>query len=263
MGSNVKLCFVDVETSGLDPQKNALLQVSGIVRVEGKPEETFNLCIKPFTTDVLDAQAMQINGLDPIKGLEPLAAHNELVKLFSKYVSKYNRQDKMFFVGYNAGFDMDFMRAFFIKCNDKFFGSFFFYPYIDVMQMALMRLLDRRPSMENFKLSCVCKAVGLQFDMDKAHSAAYDVLQTKELFDRIVNKEYTSEELNLFGPNTPREFFHPPELWKKFAEDCEKVIDASSDSGGLGQDPSAVYGVQERDRATCSEDACACEQVAG
>lgn len=190
-----KFCFIDCETTGVDPQKHGLLQVSGIIRCSTASatampishEERFTIRIQPFATDVIEKEALEANKLDPKEGLLPAEAHIELLKILSRHVDKYNKKDKFFFVGYNAHFDADFLRAFFTKCKDKYFGSWFWNPPLDVMSLALMRLLTMRPSMENFKLATVAKAMGVEFDLEKAHGAEYDIQKTAEIFDLVMN----------------------------------------------------------------------------
>lgn len=183
-----KLCFIDVETGGVDPCKCALLQISGVIRVHGQlgGEETFTLRIRPFNGDVVEKEALALNGLNPEEGMGPREAHIELLKILSKYVDKYNKRDKFFFIGYNAPFDNQFLRKFFEKCQDKYFGSWFFHPPIDVMNLAAVKLMNKRAGMKNFKLGCVAKTCGIDFDLDKAHDASYDISKTVELFDKLI-----------------------------------------------------------------------------
>jgi DNA polymerase III subunit epsilon len=181
----MKLFFCDVETSGVEPKQNAILQISGIISCDNLGEQ-FTLRIKPFEGDVIEKEAIEVNMLDPTKGMEPKEAHRELVKILGRYVDKFKRSDKFFFIGYNASFDNQFLREFFNKANDKYFGSWFFNPALDVMSLALSKLMSKRFAMENFKLPTVAKALGIEFDLDKAHGAEYDVQKTKEMFDKIM-----------------------------------------------------------------------------
>lgn len=181
-----KFFFCDVETSGLDPKKNGILQLSAIARVPGKPDEKFSIRLQPFKTDAVEKEALEANKLNPEEGELPAVGHIELMKFLSRFVDKYNKRDKFFFVGYNASFDNQFLREFFVKCGDKYFGSWFWNPPLDLMSLALGNLLEIRPAMENFKLATVCKAKGIEFDLEKGHGAEYDVQKTVELWDKMV-----------------------------------------------------------------------------
>ncbi len=181
----MKLFFCDCETSGVDPKRNAVLQISGIISCGGLGEQ-FTLRVKPFEGDVIEKEALDANKLDPTQGMEPKEAHRELVKILGRYIDKYNKCDKFFFIGYNVSFDNQFLREFFSKCGDKYFGSYFWNPALDVMSLALAKLMPKRFAMENFKLPTVAKALSIEFDLDKAHGAEYDVQKTKEMFDKLM-----------------------------------------------------------------------------
>ena len=180
-----KVAFIDLETTGTDPSKHGVVSIAGLIRRKGKPDDTFTLRVKPFETDVVEVEAMKINGLDPKEGFTPKEAYKQLLTIFGRHVDKYNKRDKMFFAAYNAQFDMQFVRRFFEKCGDQYFGSWFWFPPIDIMGMALVGLMDKRPSMENFKLATVARTLGIEFDLEKAHGAEYDIRKAIELYDKL------------------------------------------------------------------------------
>lgn len=185
----MKYCFIDVETGGLDPGDCALLQISGIIYVfekDRKEEETFNFHIKPFDSDQVDPKALAVNNLtlEQINEFEsPRTVHHKLCSLLRKYVDPYDKTDKYHFVGYNShAFDMPFMREFWTKCRDKFFGSYFWYPSIDVMLIAAHYLKLKRPYMKDFKLMTVAERLGIQVDKTKLHDALYDIELTRDVY---------------------------------------------------------------------------------
>ena len=180
----MKLCFIDLETTGTSPEKHGILQIAGQLHI-GIRRECFRLRVRPFHSDIIEAEAMKLHGLNPEEGAGPKDAHTELIRILSQYVDRYDKRDKFYFLAYNAHFDNTFLRKFFEKCGDKYFGSWFWFPYIDVMTLALTRLLDRRPGMENFKLASACRALGVEFDMERAHGAEYDIQKTVELWEKL------------------------------------------------------------------------------
>jgi DNA polymerase-3 subunit epsilon len=178
-----------VETGGLNPKKSALLQLAGIIEIDGKEECDFNYLIAPFDDDEIVQKALEVNGfsMEQVKKFtSPEKSYNQFVKLLDSYVSKYNKQDKFFFVGYNShSFDMPFVRTFFTKNKNKFFGSYFHYPSLDVMILALEELKEERPRMKNFKLSTVAKEMGIELEEASLHDALYDIKLTREIYKRI------------------------------------------------------------------------------
>lgn len=191
-----KLCFIDTETTGVNAKENGIIQIAGeIVLLEGlttgtngkhnaEVVDSFNLRAKPFPRDVVDPKALEVNkvSLDEITQFqEPILAYKTLSSLFAKHCDKYDKADKFFFVGYNARFDYDFMRAWWEKNGDNYFGSFFFFPPLDVMNIAIWNLIRERKTLPNFKLETVANHLDLTVEGD-FHDAMKDILITKEIF---------------------------------------------------------------------------------
>lgn len=186
----MKLFYCDLETTGLDPAKNGVQQIAGMIELDGVEKERFNFDVKPFRGKIISKQALVVTG-KTVEDLEtyeePMTVYATLFKLISQYVDRYNRNDKFFFVAYNARFDMDFLRQWFADCGDKYFGSYFWFPYLCVMDLAGWKLADKRPTMQNFKLTTVARQLGLQFDESEAHDGLFDVDLTKKVYQALYN----------------------------------------------------------------------------
>jgi DNA polymerase-3 subunit epsilon len=184
----MKLCFLDLETTGTDPKRHGVIQIAGAIVIDGIEKERFNYRLRPFQGDDVNKQALSVNGVttEQLRGLpEPLIAYRELVGVLGKYVDKFARSDKFFFVGYNAGFDDDFLRAFFEKAGDKYYGSWFGWPAIDVAGLAALALGDERWKLPNFKLMTVAKRLGVVTSDEGAHEAGFDVEVTRRIYERL------------------------------------------------------------------------------
>lgn len=182
-----KICFIDVETTGTDPKLHAVTQLAGIICVPGIKGNgvTFNYKIKPHDSAVLDAQALLITG----ESQETFATYDppstvlcDFTRTLDKVISKYDRTDKLFFIGYNANFDDQFLRSFFIRQGHKFYGSYFWWPPIDVAQMAQLYLMNRRHTLMDFRLGTVYKAITKK-DLLFAHDAMADINATREIYE--------------------------------------------------------------------------------
>ena len=57
-----KLCYIDCETTGTDPYKAGIIQLSGIIEINGEVKEEFNYHITPFAMDTIDDKALEITG---------------------------------------------------------------------------------------------------------------------------------------------------------------------------------------------------------
>ncbi len=194
----IKLCFIDVETCGLDAKKNGVIQIAGQIsflddKIEDK--ESFNYKLRPFPDDIVEDKALEVNGVtkEQIENYpQPQDIYREFVKLLSAFCDKYNRQDKLFFVGYNARFDYDFMRAWFEKNGDQYFGSFFFFPPMDVMNIAIFKMIEQRHLLPNFKLETVANHLKVTAEGD-FHDAMKDIIVTKEIFLKYLDVKEEKE----------------------------------------------------------------------
>lgn len=177
----MKLCFLDLETTGTAYWLHCIHQIAGIIEIDGIEVERFEFNVKPHPAAIIDPEALAVSNLttEDLTGFlyfEQKFVYSELIKLLSKYVDKYNKSDKFFIVAYNgASFDMNFFRAFFKQCGDNYFGSWFWSVCIDPMILAGQYLLSERSGMENFKQSTVAKQFGITVEEDKLHDAIYDV----------------------------------------------------------------------------------------
>ena len=194
----LKFCFIDTETTGTDAKKNGIIQIAGEIifldetkMLELSSMANFNYSIKPFETDIIEDQALEVNGItkDQINNFsEPKLTYNQFVGVLSGCCDRYNKQDKLFFVGYNARFDYDFMRAWFEKNGDKYFGSWFFFPPIDVMNIAIFNFIKERHLLPNFKLATVANHLGITVE-GNFHDAMKDILVTKQIFLKYLGME--------------------------------------------------------------------------
>ena len=192
----MKMLFADLETTGLDPKKNGIVQLAGIFcdYDENKGfvgvQEEFNFLIRPFDSDEISEDALKIQGRtqEQIKTYaSPTETYLAIKSMLGKRVDKYNKKDKMFFCGYNAKFDMDFLREFFAKNKDVYFGSWFFFPPIDVMLMAAVGRMYNRTELPDFKLGTVAQSYGIKID-GELHDALVDIKLTMQLFQQMMTE---------------------------------------------------------------------------
>ncbi len=194
-----KLVFIDVETTGTDPERNGLTQISGCVQIGDEVMESFDYFVRPYPQDEIEDAALEVTGMDrrqflpsdhpghlAVPGQEfedPRFIYARMAVMFGKYVGQYNKTDKFQFVGYNAhSFDMPFMRRFWEKNGDRFFGSWFWYPCLDVMLVWAQILQPVRAELSNFKLATVARHYGIKVDDTRLHDSQYDIELTRDLW---------------------------------------------------------------------------------
>jgi DNA polymerase-3 subunit epsilon len=172
----MKHCFIDVETTGLIPSKHSIIQIGIII---GDKEHSF--CMQPFDGAQIEEQALIVNGItmETLKDWPTYEnARRRFMSILDANVDKFDKYDKMFFTAYNAPFDEGFVR----KLVGTYFGSYFWWPAIDVAVLAAMHLKKQRRTMRDFKLTTVYEKI-VEKPLEHAHDALADIRATKEIFD--------------------------------------------------------------------------------
>lgn len=187
----MKLFFFDLETTGTNPGRHGIHQISGEIMVDGVTREQFDFKVRPNPQAQIEEDALKVGGVtkEQILAYPPMYdIYRKLINMLEKYVDKYNKKDKYFLVGFNnASFDNQFLRGFFLQNGDQYFGSWFWSNSFNVMVLATPYLAANRAEMENFKLATVAKALGIEVSEDNLHDASYDIALTKGIF-QIVTK---------------------------------------------------------------------------
>ncbi len=185
----IKRIFIDTETGGTE-KEHALLQLAGIITIDDlEPKEEFNFFIKPFPGDVIEDGALQVNHItrEQIETFEePQTVYNKFVEILSKYVEKFDKTDKFHFIAYNSPFDNQMLRSFFNKVGDKYFGSWFWTPDIDVMRLAAEKLIGERSKLPNFQQVTVAEYLGIKQTGD-LHDALIDIRLSIEIYRKLKN----------------------------------------------------------------------------
>ncbi|SRR5579883_879904 len=179
---------VDVETSGLNPATDAVLEIAiATIKMDerGKlyKDETVAYHIEPFYTAHIDPESLEINKIDLEQPLryaipEQQALHN----IFSKIdtLLKETGCQRAVLVGHNAWFDLAFLLTAAKRCQMSSV-PFHSFTTFDTATLSAFRFGET-------VLAKAVKCAGIYFDINKAHSAIYDVEQTAELFCFIMNR---------------------------------------------------------------------------
>jgi len=185
------ILWFDCETTGLDENKHGLIQIACILDdSSGNIIDTFNIHVKPCKGDLLNKDALIKNKINPKdfytdKFLRPEIAFEKFISFLDKHVNRYKRDDKLILAGKNIQFDIRFLRKFFDKNDDKFYGSWFHYPFIELESEIAKYLILNDVLFKNYKLETVCK----YFDIDiNAHDALEDIKATQKIYYKIMNE---------------------------------------------------------------------------
>ncbi len=183
----MKRCWIDTETTGLDPERNGLIELAVIIEVDGLISAKQEFHMKPFEYDVVTEKALEINKRTREEIMaypDPRGVHKQVVDLFSTVVDKFNRADKFIFAGYNVGFDLDFLSMWFKKCQDDYFGSWTDGHPIDPLPVLRWLRAYGYIDLPNLRLGTVCDHFGVELG-EAAHGALADIQATRELATAI------------------------------------------------------------------------------
>lgn len=185
-----KIIFIDTETGGVNPEKAALIQLSGIIRIDKKDVEKFNFYIKPFENSEVNEKALEVQGrtLDELKTekyIEEKEIYKQFINLLDKYIDKYDKTDKFVVAGYNVRFDVDILKAFFQRHGNNFLFSYLDSSMLDPLySIRLLQIAEILPVLENNKLETWCKHFGIEL---KAHDSLEDIEATKKLIGKLIS----------------------------------------------------------------------------
>ena len=186
----MKLVHLDLETTGVDVKLHGVCQISGIIEIDNVIKEKFDFLVKPRLNVIYDPGALKVNKRteEEMQTFEDMeSVYKKLITILSKYINKFDKTDKAFIVAYNSKFDVDFLRRWFLDCNDKYFGSWFWSNSIDIMALASEMLKHVRHEMINFKLKTVAEAFEIPINEEEVHDGMYDVEISKQIYDKMVN----------------------------------------------------------------------------
>ncbi len=177
---------VDVETSGIDPERNALLEMSVVLIDQdhsGLYHQTdcFYEHILPFENSILDEKSLAFNGIDPFQPLRfALEEKEALSRLFLpiRQAIKKSRCQRAVLVGHNAWFDLLFVKAAIKRTGLT--SPFHAFTCFDTASLAGLVYGQT-------VLAKAAYAAGIAFDAKEAHSAIYDAKITADLFCTILN----------------------------------------------------------------------------
>ena len=177
---------VDVETSGVDFTKNALLEVSIVLLnmdIKGRFSRgpTYFEHVLPFEGAILDAKSLAFNKIDPFQPLRfAIEEKAALEKLFApiRQALQMHKCQRAVLVGHNAWFDLLFIKEAANRTEIKM--PFHAFTAFDTATLAALYYGET-------VLAKAMKAASLSFDLNEAHSAIYDAEKTADLFCTMLN----------------------------------------------------------------------------
>lgn len=187
-----KVFWLDTETTGLNAKENSMIQLAGLIEIDGVVKRSVNILFRPLKLKKIDPVALQVNGrtVEEIEKFPPAQIGiAQLKAILKKYVNPFDKDDKFVPAGYNVNFDLDFLRETWAVVGDKYGpGSFLFNCPYDVRTDASKLILYKEMRLKNYKLITVCDCCGI--DIGKAHDPMNDIIASRELSIYVNNALY-------------------------------------------------------------------------
>jgi DNA polymerase-3 subunit epsilon len=179
------ILWVDTETGGVNPARNALLTMAGCIEENGRILQVFDYKMQPLPNDTIEAKAMEVNKLT----LEEIATYPESKEVYTEflglldfYINKFDKNDKMVFAGYNAQFDKNFLYHWFKKHGNNYFFSYFYGMPMDIGSFVLSYCAKHDIKLPNHKLATVAKHFGFEVNF---HEAMADIDVTRQIYLKL------------------------------------------------------------------------------
>lgn len=183
---NNNILWLDTETTGIDPNKNFLFQLSYISILNNEIKFNNDLYMRPQYIENfrIDQSALDCNRKTK-EEIEKLELENEKIKIFLNDLTSSG--NKYYIAGYNVKFDIEFLTALFSRQNLNM-HNYFNYLYLDVLQLIINLKLAGKINPINCKLETVLQYFNLIKDINSLHNAKQDILCTKILYDFLISK---------------------------------------------------------------------------
>lgn len=152
---------VDLETTGLDPQKDTILELGAVRCRDGQVLDTFAQVVNPGCP--IPRGIQQLTGISQAEAdaAPPLA---RVAAAFRRFIGDHP------LVGHNIGFDAGFLRS---------HDLYLFNPLLDTWELALILA----PGLSSYKLGRLAEHFAM--DLEDAHRALADATATMQVFEAL------------------------------------------------------------------------------
>lgn len=175
------ILVVDVETGGLDPSVNPLLEVA-IAPLDAHGFSGGHQCRWFGCGLPCDPVALEVNGLDPDEGVSPAIAAERFDKHLD-HLAEVRGVGRFILAGMNPAFDRDFLRVNLVRHGIK---PRFSHRTIDLHSLAVAYALANGESIESLHTDGIYEMLGLPPER-KPHRAMEGVFREREAFKILLD----------------------------------------------------------------------------
>lgn len=180
-----KLLVIDVETTGLDPQRHSILSL-GLVVVESQfVTQSKEILIKSYGE--IDPKAMEVNKIDMEQhhknALAPYDAVLELLRFLEENFDIWEEK-KIVLAGHNVSFDISFLKQLMQRANVDF-SKFFSHRSIDIHSIAYFLYMAGELEQDEVTSDGLIKKY--KIEVDGRHTALGDAMASASVLCNMVD----------------------------------------------------------------------------
>ncbi|MBF0586224.1 3'-5' exonuclease [Prosthecochloris sp. N3] len=182
-----KVLYCDVETTGTDPSRHAIIQIGAIMEIDGVVAEEINISCAPFKGARIDDTSLEVTGTTRYElqhRMPDWKAYGIFRKFLLRHIEQYDQNDKCYPAGYNVRFDLNFIQSWFHRNDDTYgIGSFINWRMLDPLPLLFIRDFTGTLSLPDYRLETVCRHFGIEL---KPHDAMSDIRATRQLLLKLL-----------------------------------------------------------------------------
>jgi DNA polymerase III alpha subunit (gram-positive type) len=176
--------YIDFETTGLDSNLCAPIEIAAIPVIHGEKLEPFVSNIKPFTNASVSNEALSVTG----KKITEIYSYEDQGIVFKRFNEWLNTFDTMFCIkAYNSEFDEAFLQSWFQRNGSHTDYIHKFYPG----SKCILKEARRKIKIKSYKLGNVCKH--LNIELTNAHSALNDTIASLQVDELLQGMDKSIE----------------------------------------------------------------------
>ena len=172
---NRNFILVDTETTGFDEKKHQILEVGILVIKDLKVVNEFEVKIKHREYTVT-AKAMEANKINILEHEKEALFEKEAAEKILGFLNenKAENDEGYIVIGQNVQFDIKFLEDMFLRCYlIKEYRQAISYRSLDIMQLAMIKNLEGKISLEKQDLDSILKELEIEIPENR-HRALVD-----------------------------------------------------------------------------------------
>jgi DNA polymerase III epsilon subunit-like protein len=178
--------LVDIETTGFDEKKHQILEIGMLVIKDMNVTADINIAIK-HKEYTITTSAMNANKINIIEHEKNALILEDAAITLLDFLKEHKETDEAYIpIGQNVDFDLRFLEAMFLKLGKiKEYRENISYRKLDIMQVALMKNLEGKLSLEKQDLDYLLTTLDIEIPKDR-HRALADCYLEFEVLKRLL-----------------------------------------------------------------------------